>query len=67
MNIAWKPTEEAATQFVKVLNAEERYQSSHFPQAIEIEQTWMGKHLRFLLKALTDSLTPFTRVSLRII
>lgn len=27
----------------------------------------MGKHLRFLLKALTDSLSPYTRVSLRII
>ena len=27
----------------------------------------MGKHLRFLLKSLTDSLIPFTSVSLRII
>ncbi len=67
MNIAWKPTEDSATHFVRVLSAEERFASPHFRHSIEIEQTWMGKHLRFLLKALTDSLVPFSSVSLRII
>lgn len=66
-NIAWKPTEDAAANFVKILSAEERFSNPYFDQAIEIEQTWMGKHLRFLLKALTDSLIPYTRVSLRVI
>ena len=56
-------------EFKKILHAEEKFATHFLETPIEIELSWMGKNIEYLLQTTTgfECLSPYTSVALRII